>query len=274
MKKKQIGRRRLDRLGAEAAHLVRLAVVRLDHALAAQQLDPLVVAVDRGARAVDVAHLPVRAAQDDHGRVDLVQLGAQFRVDQRAGDGEDLLRLVVQHVARQVEVVDGHVAQQAAGRLEVGPRRNFRIARGDDHLVQVADLAGLHGRPRGAVAGIEAAVEADLDRHVVVRDGCGAAVDPVDVDVDRLLAKDRLAGPGRGLDQSAWVSVAVAISTASIPPLASRSSIESCGGDVQLRRDGLGRGAVDIEDGAQARLLVARDVAGVHGADPPAAQNR
>ena len=48
---------------------------------------------------------------------------------------------------------------------------------------------------------IEAAVEADEQRHAGLVDGGEAGAGALEVEVDRLLAEDRLAGPGRGLDE-------------------------------------------------------------------------
>jgi hypothetical protein len=48
---------------------------------------------------------------------------------------------------------------------------------------------------------IEAAVEADHQRGAFGVDDLEAGLDPLDVEIDRLFAEDRLAGPGEALDQ-------------------------------------------------------------------------
>ena len=50
---------------------------------------------------------------------------------------------VAGEVAGHVEVVDGHVAEEAARDLDVLDRRRRRIAAGDHDLLELADLAGL-----------------------------------------------------------------------------------------------------------------------------------
>ena len=75
-----------------------------------------------------MALLAARRAHDDHRAVHLIQLGAQRRVNQRACHGEDLDGLFAQHEAGEIEVVDRHVAEEPAGRLEVRARRQLGVA--------------------------------------------------------------------------------------------------------------------------------------------------
>ena len=79
---------------------------------------------------------------------------------------EDLDGLFAQHEAGEVEIVDGHVLEDAARCLQVFARGKARVTGRDDHLADLADLAGTGPIARGPVARIVAAVEADLDRPV------------------------------------------------------------------------------------------------------------
>ena len=255
----------LDRGGA--------AVLGLEHAELAHGLDPLVVAVGGLAVVGDAALPALRGAQEDHGRVVLAQL-AHLRRDQGVGEGRDLDRLLAQEEAGEVEIVDGHVAQQAARDLHVGDGRDLGVAAGDDHLAQVADLAGADRLLDGVEGGVEAAVEADLDRHAQAADLAPAGIDLGDVEVDRLLAQDGLAGLGRGRDQ---LDMGVGrgrdqhgIDAAVAQRLAHRA------GDPAAMRLGHRhrRRALDVERPGQLGLGVRRQIVGMHPADAAAAQNR
>jgi hypothetical protein len=67
--------------------------------------------------------------------------------------------------------------------------------------VDVTDLAAGHGVTHGAVRRVEAAVEPDLQRHAGVGDLRQGEVDGSEVERDRLLAEDRLAGPSGTADE-------------------------------------------------------------------------
>ena len=58
-------------LGTRGDHRRRVPVQRLQHALLAESLDPLVVAVGAAPAVVDVDQCPAGRAQRDHGRVDV-----------------------------------------------------------------------------------------------------------------------------------------------------------------------------------------------------------
>src|ERR1700730_4895424 len=111
------------------------------------------------------------------------------------------LHHLTQEEAGHVEVVDGHVAEQAAGGGDVGGRRGRRVPAGDDELLQAADLPAGHPLAHLGEGRVEPAVEADHDGRVQALDVLPARVDPGQVEVDRLLAEHRLARPYRGGEQ-------------------------------------------------------------------------
>ena len=73
--------------------------------------------------------------------------------------------------------MDRHVAKQTTRGLKIGAWRDRRIARGDDNLMQVPDLAVQHRLACRAVAGIEPAVKPKLDRNSGSGNLGGAGID-------------------------------------------------------------------------------------------------
>ena len=84
--------------------------------------------------------MPDFGLQDDDGGVDVAGL-ADGGIDERRAEGGDGDRLLAEHEARHVEIVDHHVAEQAAGARDIGDRRRRGIARGDLHQFDRADRA-------------------------------------------------------------------------------------------------------------------------------------
>src|SRR5882724_771070 len=97
-------------------------------------------------------------------------------------------RLLAQQPAGEIEVMDHHVPEQAAGDLDVFQRRRAGIAAGDDDQFDLAHLALADRRLERAVGGVEATVEADGHGHAMLLQVGEAAVDPLDVEIDRLFA--------------------------------------------------------------------------------------
>ena len=141
MKKFRTGSRASVHLGSPGFHGRRTAVLGLEHALLAEGFDPLVVAVTAAAAVVDVDQSAGGGPHDDHRGVDIAHF-LDGRVDQVAAHGLNLDDVAGQ-IARHVEVVDRHVAEQPAGALDVLGRRRGGVAAGDDDLLQLAQFAGL-----------------------------------------------------------------------------------------------------------------------------------
>ena len=109
------------------------------HPLGAVNLDALVVAIGGAARIRDLGD-PARSGLHDHrGGVDIAGLADRL-VDEGGAEREDLDRLFGQEEARHVEIMDHHVAEEAARALDVIDRRRRGIAR--DHRDDL-DGAGL-----------------------------------------------------------------------------------------------------------------------------------
>jgi hypothetical protein len=115
-------------------------VLRGDRALRAQHLDALVVAVGGAARVGDGALAAGGGAQDDVHAVE-VAAPADLGVDQNGGGGEHGLHLLAEQPAGHVEVVDRHVAEDAARALDVVVGRRAGVARGQRHHLDRTDPA-------------------------------------------------------------------------------------------------------------------------------------
>src|SRR6266478_3950877 len=84
------------------------------HSGRSKDLEPLIVAVDRFAAAVDLA-LPTRSrAHLHHDRVEIVQLG-QPGIYEPARRRHNLNRLFAEQPARHVEIVNHHITKNSAG---------------------------------------------------------------------------------------------------------------------------------------------------------------
>lgn len=129
-------------------------------------------------------------AQEDHGAVAIVEFSAELWIDKRIGERENLDGLTSEEHSGEIEVVDGHVFEEATGDGKIFARRHLRVARGDDDLVEISDLPVAQGIAGGAVAGIEAAIEAELDVCFASFDGGGALIDSREAEIDGFFAED------------------------------------------------------------------------------------
>ena len=140
-------------------------VLRGRHARRAEHLDALVVAVDRLAAVVDHGQAAVGVHERDHRGVDVAGLGER-RLDAQRAARVDLDDLAARHVAGHVEVVDRHVEEDPARTrartpAAAAPGRGWRCARGAASPIVPSATASRDGLVRG----VEAAVEADLERR-------------------------------------------------------------------------------------------------------------
>ena len=122
-------------------------------------------------------------------------------IDQRRPHGADRDQLLAEHKPGDVEIVDHHVAEEAARPGDIGKGRGPGIARGDRNDFERADRPLGDALAQRGEIGVEAAVEADHQRRAGLSDHFEAGADAIDVEVDRLLAEDRLAGAGGALDE-------------------------------------------------------------------------
>src|SRR5699024_6934031 len=109
-------------------------------ALRAEDLNALVIAVNCLTGVVDDANRAVLKLQGDDGGINVAGL-ANARVNQDRADCMDLGDLRACQEAGHIEVVDHHVVEDAAGDLDIGYRGRLRVAGGDLHDVDLADLA-------------------------------------------------------------------------------------------------------------------------------------
>jgi len=160
----------VDRLGGADDGAVRITVFSRDGALAAEDLDALIVSVWRFAAVVDGPDGAIGEAEHDYGRVDVAG-GSDLRIHADSGGREDLGDLGADQEAGHVEVVDGHVEKHAAGDLDVGNGRRAGVAADDMEEMRRADLAARDGAADALEIGVEAAVEADLEFDAGLVDG-------------------------------------------------------------------------------------------------------
>ena len=233
-------------------------------------LQPLVVAVRGLAGTVDVALHPGRGRHHDHGGVDIVQL-ADRRVHQRAADRGDRRGLLPEHEAGEVEVMDHHVPEQPPGHAQVGRRRRLRVTAADDHLMDHADGTARGQITHASVGRVEAAVEADLDRHAGIAHRLPALFDALQAQIDRLFAQHRLAGGGGGDDQG-HVRVGGRGDQHRIDPRGQRRSDVRHGRRSVTRGDRRRHGRHRIVHAHQPGIRSRGEVGGMHGADPPRTQ--
>ena len=106
----------------------------------AVRLDPLIVAIGRAARIGDLRDLARGGLHDDDRGVDVAGLPDRL-VDQRRPHRADRDRLLAEQEPGHVEIVDHHVAEQAARARDIGDRRRPGIARGDRDDLERADRA-------------------------------------------------------------------------------------------------------------------------------------
>ena len=177
-------------------------VAHLERPPAAQHLRVDVVAVAGLAGVDDRAQGAPGEAQVEHGGVPVPgalegrPLGPQHRPHRR-----DLSHLVRGEEAGQVEVVDGHVHELPPAAGDVALRGRVGIVADGPEEVDVTDLAGRDAPPCFLVAGIVAALEADLQGDAGPAHGRQGPLGGGDVQGHRLLAQDGLPGAGGGLDQ-------------------------------------------------------------------------
>ena len=181
----------------------------------AEQLGPDVVAERIVARDGQHGQRTARQAQRRDGRVDVAVL-REDREAQDAAVGIDLLDLLSGQPAKDIEVVDGEIAEQAARLGDVALVRRRRVVAGQPDGVQRAELAALDQTARLAVAGVEAALEAELERDAAALD-LGRERDR-GVEVARPAASRRTSACRRRCEariSSAWADVAAAMTAAS-----------------------------------------------------------
>ena len=98
------------------------------------------------------------------------------------------------HEANRIEVVDVEVAEDAAGLGDVRLRRRRGIVRRRAEDEELAERACGDRVVGGAVAGVEAPLESDLDERARPLDLPDQRVERCEVERDRLLAEGRQAG--------------------------------------------------------------------------------
>src|SRR5207244_7028134 len=106
------------------------------------------------------------AAEPKHsdGRVDVVVALEPLGFPNGAV-GVDLDDLLAGHEVDRVEVVDVEVAEDAPGRRDVGLGRGLGIVRGGANDEELPDGSRRNRVARSAKAGVEAALEPDLDER-------------------------------------------------------------------------------------------------------------
>ncbi len=162
--------------------------------------DALVVAIGGAARIGDLGDAARRRAQHADGGIHIPRR-ADGRIDQRRSRRIDGDRLLAEQEARHVEIVDHHVAEEAAGALDVFDGRRRGVARQDRDDLHRADFSGPDARLQRLEGRVEPAVEADHQRYAARRHAIEGPPDAGCVEVDGFFAEDRLARSGCPVDE-------------------------------------------------------------------------
>ncbi len=121
------------------------------------------------------------------------------------------------------------------------------------------------------MAGIEAAVESDVERNTRLCEHSSAGIDPSQVQVHRLFAKDRLAGARGGLDDrrvgARWRADDDGVEIG----IGQRGRKIASGPGAILLAERPRRGKVEIDHPREPRLGMRRQVGRVHRTDEPGA---
>ena len=139
-------------------------------------------------------------AQHDTRRRDVPPLRVLGETESRSA-GVELLDLVAEHPARDVEVVDELVDELAARGLDVGVGWWQRVAAGHLEAVDGAEFTGADAAARLLESGIKAALEPDLNAPLRLVDVRHHALRRLEIQRDRLLAEDREPFVERASDQ-------------------------------------------------------------------------
>ena len=130
----------------------------------ADELEPHAVASRVLSRAVDDDRHPVVHLQDDRRRVDVAMAGEALE-DADGARGERARHLAPGEPAREVEVVDVHVAEDPAARRDEVLGRRARVVHRDPQGAQRPQPPGDRRLTRGLDGGVEAPLEAHLHGH-------------------------------------------------------------------------------------------------------------
>ena len=137
----------------------------------------------------DEAECAAGRLHDHRGRRDVVHLLVLRRAERRAGRGH--LGDVAEEVARDVEVVDELVLELSARRGDVRVGRRETVAAHHDKGVDGPELRARERLFRSPVPRVEAALEADLEPTLRLRDVRHDVLRLGDADRDRFLAERR-----------------------------------------------------------------------------------
>ena len=163
------------------------------------RLDPLIIAIGGAARIADLAQFAARRAQRHHRGIDIPRR-RDPGIHQAGRRGEHLDRLLLQQEPRHIEVMDHHVAEQPAGRRDVGRWRRAGVAADDGEQFEVADFAAVEPPLEAGEMRIETPVEPHHERRARRFHDCQAGPHPLGRKVHRLFAEHRPPRPGRPLD--------------------------------------------------------------------------
>src|SRR6202171_6290149 len=186
--------------GAVREYFGRLVISRLQHAFAAEDLEALIVAVGRAAASVDLRDPAATGANDYRGGIDIPD-APDRRVGEATAGREQRQRFVVEYPAENIKVVDQHVLEDPSRRAQVLDGWRTRVAAGDYQHFGLADLAGGKPRLQRRERRIEPALKTDHASDTGLAHCLGAGAGAHQIEIDRLLAEDGLAGGGAALDQ-------------------------------------------------------------------------
>ena len=166
------------------------------HAARTEHLHALVVTVDSLAAVIDHGKGAVFKGEGDHGGVPIAGPG-EHRVHQHGGSRINFGNFASHQVTRHVEIVDGHVQEDTAGRPQVLFGRRTGIAAGDAQDVRLSHQTAGDGLADLQKVGIKAAVETHHHAYAAPGHFLIDGLHLFDREIDRLLAKDLFSAGGR-----------------------------------------------------------------------------
>ena len=182
----------LHTVGVPLHDFGRRVVTALQQSQRTQHFKALVVAVGGAARGVDLAQAALDGLDGHCGAVKVAGL-ADGGVGQAGAGGAEpggLVAIAAQNPAEHVKVVDQHVAEDAAGLLDVFHGWRAGVAAGDDQHFGVADIATVQADLGFVKRRVKAALETDHASHACRRHGLGHGFCAGHGQVHRLFAED------------------------------------------------------------------------------------
>ncbi|KPW49448.1 Uncharacterized protein ALO54_05727 [Pseudomonas syringae pv. philadelphi] len=186
--------RHVSRLCAITTNTVRTMVLVQQHALGTGNLQALIKAIYGLTATVDVA-LTTRSRAHEHHDTVVIRNRFERRIYQSITDCKNLDGLLAKQTPSHVEVVNGHVAEYAPRRFQVGPCGQRRITTRDDDLSNHPDFTIVDCTTQAQIVGVESAVECQHHPAIQAFKLIDSSLRALVIHIDWLFADNWLAEP-------------------------------------------------------------------------------